>query len=445
MKKHGKFQMKEVMLLVFAFTGLSDLGIEAAQAPAEIPRRSWDHFTFMRHNVIRHGPESLDTLNYTLVAAHVMARGFQLRDVRTAGMEIMGDALCVTGGKYYALRHGHTLISVDMTGGGLREIASNIAASAYESGRLYGLVRAEEDNLRLRIFDLPSEAYREIGPLPRASPFIRGVAVSPDQKWFAYFGDDTQGERISGRNYPLYVVDLDTGIVRRVGQPIHFEEAAISSVAMGNPPFARLDERTILAIRTQPDQTRPNTMSTLLSEAVNWITAVDIQTGEQRDVARIPGMARNIVPWLVPPAGNLPPILHARQDYVVDVEGDRLVGFPSKGIQVGRFRLGRKAWLTPQSKWRAERIYHGDRLVWLGKDHEDLVISPDGKRVIWSERSEKLSCRIFYYDVETEKVRAVSGDVSKSPRIWFTDEHVRPRERPAAIPRGFQKLPQDRL
>jgi hypothetical protein len=385
------------------------LGIGLGRPGVVSAASRYDHFLFVRHDMIEGQSGGTDTL----VMAKVMPGGFQQKALYSRnnlgiGLEFLG----VFGGQAYVMKIDQPC-RLDLATGRYVRVTERTQSHDYVDGRLFTL----EGGSAIREYDLRAGAYREVMTIP--DPGMGGLRASPDGKRLAFF---TQVPSDATYADQLNAVDVETGTVRPVGKPVRFSQWAISSTLGIGPPFVWLDEKTILLVRTEglghPDAS--GRVGYKPGDVIDRLAAINIETGEMRDVAVIPGQpGLHRIEMSKPTAGS-PPILDVEQTrYAVDVPAGKLV--ESDGIG-GDFRL-REARRSDGEGY--QELYHDTRLLSAATGHIWALVSPDGKRVIWKEG---WPVKLRYYDPQDGEERAVAevwtGGDGRS-LLWFSGEDLR--------------------
>ncbi len=365
-----------------------------------------------------------DDSKRSLFLAKVTPEGLQLRkiDIGTT-LNSSAEPLCVKGGVFYAIS-GSSLYAINLENGTAETLSSTSGGEQYtlinlfyahdlRDGRLYGI---SEPNLR--VLDLEKKAYRDITTL-KEDHSIKHGGVSPDQKYFAYFGNDPNGQMLT-------IVDTETGKSSKPCKAIKFNVPGISSWFY-NPPLVWLDNKNILFIRTEDQNTSK------LNDNVNMLAIADIQTGMIKDIAPLPGNPDfDFTPALI--QDNLVSGLR------IDFESTNISR--GRGKKLGRYRLDIEA-----GKLVEDEAAGGDYTVLSGylfygqtelgpAEHKRLKISPDGKFAAWVNEG-----RLFYYGGKgLTAMEAAQGLSPESILLWLKDEDLKLRTAAADIPSGWKAI-----
>lgn len=395
------------------------LGRVACSAPADAPGNAvaspYKHFLFVRYNTATRPRTS------TLVMATVRPDGFDLRDVWTNSRLSNAELLCVLNGKVYLYLSGD-LLCIDIEGGRCTSIRRDVGHYSYShvdgwvfcvaAGRLHGL-------------DLRREVCRPIVAMEGGSG--SRFAASPGATRIALF---TPASRALDEGYRLNIVDVKDG-ARMVLPGTHpFVLSAVSSSGAKPCPFAWLDDRRVLFVRSVrvPAGATAGEPVHPLDRAVHWAAVADITTGQTRQVAALPGAANSSHVSVRPARAGVPALIDLTHRgeiyYSVDLQNSKLVE-----------RNVLPAGLSLRGGFRTKELRHGTKLLGQTSGRGDLAVSSDQKQVVWVG---PLDLGLKHCDLEQGDVRTVGEGRYASGLLWFTDEALTPRARPATVPDGWQ-------
>jgi len=378
-------------------------------------RDPYGHFFFVRHNEVG-GAAKTDTL----VHAEVLLDRFDLRDVCSRpNLHVAWSPLCVANGRLYAIKLGK-LWRVDLEAGTAGELDSSLLSReslSYGAHRLYAIVRSGETH-HVRAYDFRNEVFRDITtPMSHTYPYPR-IAVSPDHQHLAVIAATPRDPKKPGApTFQLHTLNIATGALRPVGNPITYLHPAISSKLGGGPPFVWTDERTILFVQTKIPKGNVKGGAWVLNGTSNVLTTVDVNEGTTRDVAPIPGSTHFAMFSLHQERPGAPPFIrfsswprgvkHGR--YRVDVANRKLLEDNRIG---GDYRLDRQ----PRGTLRfGERTLHETKRGGLRAS-----VSPDGRRVIWIGGHP--ARRLFYHGSAQNLVRVVADGWVAGGFMWFKED-----------------------
>jgi len=413
---------------------------ETTEAAEEKPAAEspYNHFLYVRHN------EKGSAVSDSLVLAKITPEGVQQRDIFTQSNLADGwQPLCVINGWAYEVE-SYELIAINLQTGAAEKFGSHVASFTYDSGRLYAITESPSSwvSTRLHIYDLASRAYRDIALADVRAHSIERLAVSPDRRRLAFFNPVVEsGHPVAFR---LNVVDCASGEVKRHPTTVFAQDPG-SGGRKGygpGPTFVWLDSKTILLVSDLPDG-KNETMyigvaggngpdsSVSLSLVKSKVVAMDVATGQIKDVATLPQWPRRTgEPFLRPLAADGVPriVLGALGQYRIDVQKKRLVEDNALGGEY-RYVRGREP----------ERLYYRDVLLAEAKQIPELSASPDGRRTAWLTGRGSPS-ELRYHDAAEGKVRTVAkGWFPANAVLWATADELAPTA-VAGVPQGWQPL-----
>ena len=388
------------------------------------------HFFFMRRNRMNN--------RTTLVLAEARPDSLELKDIATGDLE--GTALCAVRGKVYMVTAGDGLYSIDIETGQRQSVpdSGGYQAYCYDSERLYRIVGS--GGLTLRLYDFAKGACRDIMELPGLPDLNRSrgrIAVAPDHKRLAYYG--AKEPRFIG-GFVLVIVDLDGGTCQEVGPTIEY--LSTSSYDGEHPPFVWLDSDTVLVVRTSG----LNAQNSLV-DAAQAVAALNVSSGEMRDVVTLPGRF-DLQVKLSPPSWDESAYAEAGGNrYRIDVQRGTLVEDDSVA---GVFRIVRGE--------EGVEILHGGRRIDFAEDPQrlapryqhatNLLVSPDKQCVMWGVIEEEiLRNTLKYYDSRVGKTHVVTETWAARSSweddfwvLWIDAKDLQTPSQEPPIPTGWTSL-----
>ena len=379
-----------------------DVGVTRAEATVaepgdEIVRNVYENFLFLRRDD-------------TVVLALVGEDGFDLTDIwRNKGLHVMGwEPLAAVRGKLYGIRWAaNQLLEIDLASGQCGIVTNSFAPYYYhpQSGRLYSTKKLA-NGYRLVVYDLVKGIWRDVMESPFREEMVRftHIAVSLDERFVAFpepiaeelegFSKvkdvvlvDSNGTQSGLRGtFPLFpplfrlvFADLESGRVTRL--PWEFVYApsggysGIDAFPIGRGisihrrpnQIAWYDSKTVLVVRMDnPVNGRPRV----------GLAAFDIETGQMQNVAALPMISTLNLMGSITQQGDEDVRLVGTASavpntYRVDLKAGPLIEDNSTASIGGAFRC------------EGGNILWGDKAIEGSKGASSVVVSPDGRRILW--------------------------------------------------------------
>jgi beta-lactamase regulating signal transducer with metallopeptidase domain len=417
-----------LLVVCFAFPVETERAIAEQAVVAK-----FDHFLYMRHNVTN-GLAETDSL----ILVKAKADRFEERVIYTKkNLHLGWQPLLVRGGQLYAV-HINELLRIDIARGTVEKLDSKVGYYWRGAEKLYAAIVDNE----LRIYDLALGAYRGVAaPASLRNGPPRTLKVSPEGRRVAFFKANVDEKLAPGtlHGYKLQLVDLATGQTEEMGPEIHTVFYSVESPNLEGkpPPFAWLDEKTILTFSEAPSPiVGLSPEGKVLSPATPCKVAVlDLTSGNLTEIASLPRWQQ----WYSQPrfrdpdANGVPRIvLGELGQFRIDLRGKRVVEDDALRGEY-RYRGGRPP----------EQIAIGDRMLAEGPRFDGVSVAPNGGAAIWQTETQNNNV-LWYHNTTDGKVREVAR--GWFPRaydfsfLWARGEDLTPA--PAAkLPDGWKAIP----
>ncbi|MCC6695283.1 MAG: sigma-70 family RNA polymerase sigma factor [Candidatus Hydrogenedentes bacterium] len=401
----------------------------------------YDRFFFIRYNTEKDRVQSS-----TPVLATITPDGIELADGYTrSGQWSQVWPLYVGAGRVFAetSEDEGSLISIDAQTGNVEKIAS-VERLCAGPGKLYEAIR-NGDTATIRVYDSSRQAHCDLVRIPWNSQ-IRDVEVSPDNRYLAYFAPKRDlggsGDKVIWSNVQtLNIVDLHSGVVSEIGSPIEHREPAISSAMYGTPPFVWLDSTRVLAVRAEDESGRPASSIVYSDGAKRYLTSIDTNTGETKDLVEIPGNPIMSRVRLRPGELDGQPIVDVQSlgKFQIDADGGSLSEYDGIG---GAYRLTRTE--------NSYTLFDSQKVVSTMTGNVDHALSPDGRQIFWTAKNvpratyrdgNSYPMKLRYYDAGQGKIREVAEGYFQLPnpgwRCWLSNQDLAREVEPAPKDEGW--------